>query len=178
MKEQARSKKLDGDAARGRAGITMGAQHSSGGGDPQRPLEAGQPHGETTPANAFQKGDKKPWKGKCKGKGKGEKGGEGKGKGGQVNLNATSPGPQVVGSQSFSASYVAASSTTHETAQTTMRVSGPRRPHRRERSQPCVAYAWKRRTDSVHSERTPRRRSYRNRRSVLGNVRPNYCRRG
>ena len=109
VKEQARSKKLDGDAARGKAGIAMGAQQSPGGGEPQRPLEAGQPYGETTPANAFQKGDRKPWKGKGKGKGKGEKGGEGKGKGGQVNLNATSPGPQVVGAQSFSGCFLCGS---------------------------------------------------------------------
>ena len=79
VKEQARSKKLDGDAARGNAGITMGAQQSHGGGDPPKRLEVGQPQGETTHANAFQKGDRKPWRGKCKGKGNGEKGGYGKG---------------------------------------------------------------------------------------------------
>ena len=56
VKEQARSKKLDGDPARGRAGITMGAQQSPGGGDPQRPLEAGQPYGETTPCQRIPEG--------------------------------------------------------------------------------------------------------------------------
>ena len=76
---------------------------------PPRLLEAGQPQGEFVPANAFQKGDRKPWKGKGKGKGKGDKGGDGKGKGGQANLNAASPGAQVVGSQSFSGCFICGS---------------------------------------------------------------------
>ena len=56
-----------------------------------------------------RRGDRKTGNGKGKGKGKGEKGGEGKGKGGQVNLNATSPGPQVVGSPSFSGCFICGS---------------------------------------------------------------------
>ena len=47
VKEQARSKKLDGDAARGKAGITMGAHQTPGGGDAINLLETTQTHGET-----------------------------------------------------------------------------------------------------------------------------------
>ena len=93
VKEQARNKKLDGDAARGKSGISMGAQQPQGGGGGANPQEKehdeAQMQMDTLPANAFQK----KWNGKSR-KGEGNCGdgdGKGKGKGGQHSLNAATP---------------------------------------------------------------------------------------
>ena len=114
VKEQARSKKLDVDATRGKSGINMGAQQPQGGGCHEKEPDTTQSQVDTVPTNAFQrrwngkgrKGDN----GKGKGKGKGSDGdGKGKGKGEQHNLSAASPGSQAVGSQSFSACFICGS---------------------------------------------------------------------
>ena len=118
VKEQARNKKLDGDAARGKSGISMGAQQPQGGGGGANPQEKdheeAQTQIDTISADAFQKKwngkSRRGDKGKGKGKGKGGDGdGKGKGKCGQHSLNAASPGPQVVGSQSFSGCFICGS---------------------------------------------------------------------